>query len=57
MRMLRQPHWQGLGRTQVIALGVVLALWLVVLLGMIYRSDKLFIDRLYQQIGMRRPQR
>ena len=32
MRMLRQPHWQGLGRTQVIALGVVLALWLVILL-------------------------
>ncbi len=33
MRTLRQPHWQGLGRTQVIALGVVLALWLVVLLA------------------------
>lgn len=32
MRMLRQPHWQGLGRTQVIALGVVLALWLGILL-------------------------
>lgn len=32
MRTLRQPHWQGLGRTQVIALGVVLALWLVILL-------------------------
>lgn len=33
MRTLRQPHWQGLGRTQVIALGVVLALWLVILLA------------------------
>ena len=32
MRTLRQPHWQGLGRTQVIALGAVLALWLVILL-------------------------
>lgn len=32
MRTLRQPHWQGLGRTQVIALGVVLALWLGILL-------------------------
>ena len=32
MQMLRQPHWQGLGRTQVIALGVVLALWLVIFL-------------------------
>ncbi len=33
MRTLRQPHWQGLGRTQVIALGVVLALWLGIIVA------------------------